>query len=418
MPTSIIDVPRFGFIHPPNCGPSPKVAALRRRFLMRRCRTGFTLIELLVVIAIIGVLIGLLLPAVQKVREAANRTMCSNNLKQLALAAHSYQAAYECLPPGYLGPYTNETNGSGDAYQQSYVGVLAFLLPFAEQDSLYRQLDVDRANNKATGYAGYNPYYGRWWDTTNTGGSSASYAGNANWVAAQYRVKLFLCPVAPNDSPTLLGVWAANHTWNHNQATASFPGGGYWGPYIFSGGTQTYSSPLPAQFGLTNYFGVAGTACRGTHNLGGAPFGLSLSQYEGVFTNRSKNSLGNLPDGTSNTLMFGESLGGRSAGQTLFAYPWIGSNVMETRFGLPAQGADSDWRQYSSMHPGIVNFAFCDGSVRPLRGGGSNNFTAPATGPGAYAATYPTLPSQEWLVFQQLAGFKDGQVADPTLIQP
>jgi prepilin-type N-terminal cleavage/methylation domain-containing protein/prepilin-type processing-associated H-X9-DG protein len=385
---------------------------------MRRYRTAFTLVELLVVIAIIGVLIGLLLPAVQKVREAANRSICSNNLKQLALAAHNYQSVYDSLPPGYLGPYLNETNGHLDSFQQSYVGVLAFLLPYAEQDALYRLIDMDRANNKATGYAGYNPYYGRWWDTTSTGGSSAAYAGNANWVAAQYQVKLFLCPDVPNASPTLLGVWAANHTWNYNQSAASFPGGGYWGPYIFSGGTQTYSSPLPAQFGMTNYFGVAGTAYRGTHTGGGAPFGLSLSLYEGVFTNRSQNSLGNIPDGTSNTLMFGESLGGRSTGQTLFAYPWIGSNVMETRFGLPATGADSDWRQYSSMHPGVVMFSFCDGSVRALRAGGSNNFVAPATGAGSYAFTYPTLPGQEWMVLQQLAGFKDGQAVDPGAIVP
>src|ERR1044071_4686863 len=94
---------------------------------------GFTLIELLVVIAIIAVLIGLLLPAVQKVREAAQRTKCTNNLKQIGLAMHNYHDARGSFPSGHI-----ELIDSKGAYQY-YGGVFISLLPYVEQDGLYRQ---------------------------------------------------------------------------------------------------------------------------------------------------------------------------------------------------------------------------------------------------------------------------------------
>src|SRR5579862_4220844 len=101
-------------------------------------RRAFTLIELLVVIAIIAILIGLLLPAVQKVREAAARAKCENNLKQIALAAHNYASATTYLPPGWLGPFPNTNQSNSGVFQG--VGCLCLLLPYVEQQQLWGEL--------------------------------------------------------------------------------------------------------------------------------------------------------------------------------------------------------------------------------------------------------------------------------------
>jgi len=301
---------------------------------VRFFRRGFTLIELLVVIAIIAVLIGLLVPAVQKVRDAAARISCGNNLHQLAIAAANYESANGKLPPGF--------NTS------SYMGTLPYLLPYVEQDTVYQQIPQGMLNI-------INPSGGVWW-----GGA---------WTPAQYRIKSFVCPADAFTGLTANGVWAYMYTQSYTLY------GGYFGP-------TTY-------LGLTNYVSSAGAL--GAVSSDGDTF---YGQWVGPYYKNSSTSTVQITDGSSNTIGFGETLGGVSQGSRDFATSWMGAGALPTAWDLidPCQ-----WYSYGSRHTGGVQFGFCDGSVRMMRKAGTNS---------------TQWFSARWYQFMYASGGMDGYVVD------
>jgi prepilin-type N-terminal cleavage/methylation domain-containing protein len=345
-------------------------------------RRAFTLIELLVVIAIIAILMGLLLAAVQRVREAANRLGCANNLKQLGLACQNYDAQWGRLPPGYLGPIPNErqysppANGllGTDADRFQEVGLLAYLLPHIEQGNVYNQLQVVFDAGQA---------------------GPAWYLNRINWQAAQTRIKLFECPsdnigVASSTVSTVL----AYHNYNYAAQIV---------PNIDDNTNEDWvaldPSSDPTLLGRTNYLGVAGLAGHGTSQY--------WSKYEGIFTNRSQNALGRIPDGTSNTLLLGEGVWGTDNTPSV---SWMGVGSCPTWWGL--KRAEAGGSQFNSRHPGVVQFCFADASVRALRKGSSwidwDNWDLANDFPDKYPA--------DWWVFQELAGIRDGGIRDPSAL--
>jgi prepilin-type N-terminal cleavage/methylation domain-containing protein/prepilin-type processing-associated H-X9-DG protein len=322
-----------------------------------RRRSGFTLIELLVVIAIIAVLIGLLLPAVQKIRESANRMSCSNNLKQLALAAQNYASAHGTLPPGHLGEYPDL--GGQPTYSKQFLGVLPYLLPYVEQDNLFRAMSADFPSD----YFSPSAAYPGWWNF------------DSAWNVRGQRVKTFLCP--SDDAENTPITYALSMTYRNKK--------GGWDVRVSFFDDPTIINSL----GVTNYVGVAGFSGVGTGN----------DTFSGLLANRTKVSMGNLTaaDGASNTLLFGEYRGTGDNGPRIGSASWIGTGVMPTAWGLPT-GDDSGWWHFSSRHPGVVQFAFGDGSVRGLRKG---------IVPG------PNGNNPDWLNYIFASGWHEGKVVDP-----
>lgn len=307
------------------------------------CRRAFTLVELLVVIAIIGVLVALLLPAVQKAREAARRLQCASALKQIGLAAHNFCTAQGKLPPGYLGPVPAAAEVTND----QCIGVLPYLLPYVEQQAVYDGIKVDlRLDQK-------KPFW--------TGDAST-------WTMAQYRLGLFVCPSDDPYRQVTQGVVVNLNTWFNPGSSQIKLDAHFLNP--------TTGGPL----GRTNYIG-----CAGGYGIVDLP---PYDAYRGVFHSRSEYNLSDIRDGTSNTLMFGETAGGfTEKNERIIAHSWMGSGAMPVFGGL----GDRLWYRFSSNHGDLVQFAFADGSVRTL--------------------SY----SVEQDVYRAIAGIRDGEVvADPT----
>jgi prepilin-type N-terminal cleavage/methylation domain-containing protein/prepilin-type processing-associated H-X9-DG protein len=221
-------------------------------------RKGFTLIELLVVIAIIAILIGLLVPAVQKVREAASRTQCTNNLKQIGLGLHNYHDQFKKFPPGVHTTYDDHW----------YWSWMVFILPYMEGSTL-----LDQAQAVADLGAGAN------WDPWGLGMSGdGGIAGNNNPVAALPQ-RCYMCPADPRGDDTLV---------SNNPAYTGVTGGVGLTMYMANSGTH------------------GGSGCcwnGGPLSWGGGTPGPTL---DGVLFADSTTRITDITDGTSNTLLVGE----------------------------------------------------------------------------------------------------------------
>jgi prepilin-type N-terminal cleavage/methylation domain-containing protein/prepilin-type processing-associated H-X9-DG protein len=250
---------------------------------MRR-RPGFTLIELLVVIAIIAILIGLLLPAVQKVREAAARMQCSNNLKQIGLAAHAYHDVYKKMPPAVSIPYGHHDQDSILELRMPFGPNWAiYLLPYLEQGPLY-----NLANPGS--YPGVSPVP----NVSSFKGVAALSNFNNTWRnIGGTVVPVFLCPSDPNNNVMY------NDTAMTNAFVTDGPPGGNWARGNYG-----------CMSGFDDFDHVAGGNPFSSGNNGTLLKGVSVGP---IFAANYGAKITDITDGSSNTIMFNELRAGIKA---------------------------------------------------------------------------------------------------------
>jgi prepilin-type N-terminal cleavage/methylation domain-containing protein len=317
-------------------------------------KTGFTLVELLVVIAIIGILIALLLPAVNGVRESARRIQCSNNLKELGLAATAFDNFHEMYPPGILGPdpptrvmNNEETEFYEPEYQYSSGWV--WLLPNLEQQNLH---DTIPPQYKTLVYPQENDRW-VWWEDERA------------LQAAEVWLSILLCPSAPRDPQEVSGL------------TNTFVEPGF--KFVENDAAKVDN---PQRLGPTNYAGVGGHL--------GVVKARNIDEWKGIFHSRSQTRRAHVRDGMSKTLLYGETVGWEDETVFLRGHSWMGVGVMY--MGWWPLGSGEFWGAFSSKHSGVVLFVFADGHVqglsREIQNGILDRLSAIADGKPVDPSTY------------------------------
>ncbi len=290
---------------------------------LRRWR-GFTLIELLVVIAIIAILIGLLLPAVQKVREAAARTQCSNNLKQMSLACINCADTHQGTLPGDAGAYPTDIMGGAPGNGDG--GVLFHILPYLEQQNLYNMTYGPGGASNRNGPPGV-PTYSQW-ATTSSG----------NYITTLYTVKSYVCPSDPSANT---GTWVGKAICSYGINSMVFQQLVLGPDYTW--GTQVrYPSVLTDGTANTMVFTEKEFESYGPYSGGGPPDG-GINYY---------------PDWGPN--LFNPNFQPTGIGPT---YP-----MFQPKYGCDNTGSGTGWcgsaNAPSTAHAGGIMVGMFDGSVR------------------------------------------------------